>query len=248
MYTAQTPLHHILIIVFVVLGIIIGCFIMAVIYQQLQVKRLYRSKIEAEITTLENERKRIAADIHDELGPLLSAAKLKFNQVEDISPGDQQLINQGNSYIDEIISKMREIAKNLMPAVLLFKGPIVAIKEFIEHIVPGNNLAITFEAGQIPELSDFQSLHLFRIIQEIIHNTVKHAGATQLKIVLYTYKNQLVISTVDNGKGFNFKTISKQANGLGIYNIQSRIDMLNGQLQVKSKAGRGTSFYIAIPV
>lgn len=248
MYTTQTPLHLIVAIVFVVVGIIIFCFLVAVIYQQRQVKRLHHSKIEAEITTLENERKRIAADIHDELGPLLSAAKLKFNQVEEISLADQQLITQGNGYIDEIISRMREIAKDLMPAVLLFKGPVVAIKEFIEHVVPGNNLAITFEAGQVPELSDFQSLHIYRIVQEIIHNTVKHAGATQLKIVLYTNKNQLVISTADNGKGFNFKTISKQANGLGMYNIQSRIDMLNGKLQVKSKAGRGTSFYITIPV
>jgi|KBSMisStandDraft_5_1062788.scaffolds.fasta_scaffold620857_1 signal transduction histidine kinase len=248
MYTTQAPLYFILLIVFIVIGIKVFYFIIAVIGQQRYVKRLRKSKDETEITTLENERKRLAADIHDELGPLLSAAKLKYSEVEVFSTDDTKLLNQGHLLVDEIVSKMRHIAKDLMPTVLFYKGLVFAIREFINHIAAHNNLKIDFSPGQMDELTEFQALHVYRILQEIIHNTLKHADAAHLKIVMYTIDKKLIISTVDDGRGFNYKTMVRQGGGLGLYNVQSRTDILNGELQVKSKIGTGTNFCITIPL
>lgn len=248
MYTTQAPLYLILAIVFVTIGIIIICFVIAILSQRRNVERLRKSKEEAEITTLENERKRMAADIHDELGPLLSAAKSKYSEVECFSLDDEKLLKRGHQIIDEIVLKMRRIAKNLMPTVLIYKGPIEAIKEFIELLDAGSNLKIEFEPGTVPTLSQLQSVNVFRIVQEIINNTLKHAGAANLKIAMYTDRNKLVISTVDDGRGFNHKIMIREGGGLGLSNMQSRADMLKGEVRVRSKIGQGTNYCITIPL
>ncbi len=248
MYTTQASLSVISVIVFVLIGLIIIAFIIAVFRYQHFVIRLRRAKIEAEITTLENERRRIAADIHDELGPLLSAAKLKYSEAEVSGKDDQQLIEEGHRFLDETVTKMRMIATDLMPTSLLYKGLMVAIKEFIDQIAAPGNLAIIFESSAAPLLSDTQTLHIYRILKEIIHNTLKHANASSLKIVMLMKGSDLIISTIDNGKGFNYKSMIKKGTGQGLYNVQSRTDILKGYVQVRSSVGKGTKFYISIPV
>ena len=248
MDTTQTPIPFIVAIVFIIFGIIILAYVIAVIKQHRYVKRLDQLRIEAEINTLETERKRIAADIHDELGPILSAAKLKFSQMENLSEHDLQLLVKGNAYIDETITKMRNIARGLMPTVLLYNGPVVAIREFVNHVATHKLLNIQFEAADLPDLTAYQSLHIYRILQEIIHNTMKHAVAANLSIIVAVSKSKLVINTADDGVGFNYKENSKITSGVGLHNIQSRVHMLNGALNVKSKIGDGTHFYITIPL
>ena len=248
MYTTQASLPFIFLIVFIGILIIMISFIFAIIKHRRFVKKLRQAKIEAEITTLDNERKRIAADIHDELGPLLSAAKLKYSEAEVFSTDDQKFIEEGHRFLDQTVNKLRLIASDLMPTALLYKGPVIAIKEFIEQIVSAANLTILLEAGKLPDLTYSQSLHIYRILKEIIHNTLKHADAKSLKIEMYAVNNQLIINTVDNGKGFNYKSMIKKGCGLGLYNVHSRADILNGDVQVKSKIGMGTKFYISIPL
>ncbi|MEO6230411.1 MAG: ATP-binding protein [Ferruginibacter sp.] len=247
MYTTQAPLTVVFLIVFIVLGLIIGSFIITFIRHQRFVTHLRQSKIEAEITTLENERKRIATDFHDELGPLLSAAKLKYSEAETM-PGQEQIINDGHKLIDDAIKKMRLIATELIPSTLLYKGMAFAVNDFINQVSPRANLKISFVISEQLQLNPFQSLHIYRILMEIMHNTIKHAAASTLKIVLYVEKDMLHITTIDNGKGFNYKSMLKKRTGLGLYSIQSRTDILNGILRIKSKIDKGTSFHISIPL
>lgn len=246
MDTIEASLYFIVKIVFTVLGLLLSGFLLAVLTQQRSVRKLRKVTDEEKITTLENERERIAADIHDELGTLLIAAKLQYSAVEVISEEDKLLLDRGHKLVDECINKIREIAKGLMPSILLYKGSVKAITEMINQLNKTQGLLIDFEPHSIPDLSHKMALHVFRILQEIVHNTIRHANAAHLKIIMYQDRGKLYISTVDDGQGFVHRTMKH--NGLGMYNIHSRADMLNGHVHIQSKPGVGTKYYITIPL
>ena len=117
-----TSLFNTVLIVTIVLGIVIGFFIFSIIRQQRRSMRLYKKSILTEITTLERERSRIAADLHDEVGPILSAVKLKLASLDTMSEEDEEELQRTNQHIDELIKRMREISYDLMPNTLKRKG------------------------------------------------------------------------------------------------------------------------------
>ena len=221
---------------------------MSLIWQQRRNAKLYKSKILAEITTLENERQRVSADLHDELGPLLSAIKFKLSSIEIKNPEDEIQMQESNKYLDDIIIRMREISNDLMPSSLILKGIIIATTEFINKLPPAVGLKINFTHHNMPALHKQQDINLYRIIQEIIHNTIKHANASVLSIQLATENDMIVLSTKDNGKGFDYSYASKENMGLGLRSLLSRTDVLNGKLFVDSKPGEGTTYNIHIPL
>ncbi|HYJ37281.1 MAG TPA: ATP-binding protein [Chitinophagaceae bacterium] len=232
----------------VILGSVILYFFISIIRQQRRNIALHKSKILAEITTLENERKRTAADLHDELGPILSAVKFQINSFELHDKDDQENLEKANKNIDTIISRMRGIANDLMPNTLLRKGLVPAMKASIESINKSNRLEIDFSATDIPDLPETTAINLYRILQEVIHNTIKHAVATQLKIELKKKNNFLIVFAVDNGVGFDYSGKSKEQAGLGLRNLLSRTEILGGSMYVDSKADKGTRFTFEIPL
>ena len=248
MDTKETTVYHTVLIAAAVIGTIISYFIMSIIRQQRKHRLLYKAKIEAEITTLEKERTRVAADLHDELGPTLSAAKFKLSSIEAVTGEDAKMVTEAIHYIDTILQQVRHIANDLMPNTLLRNGPVSAIEEFIGHMTANSTLNISFHQNHIPALPQSQAIHIYRIIQEIIHNTVKHANATQLKIELYKDKNKLIIAAADDGKGFRYNAMRKEKNGLGLGNLRSRTEILSGELHIFSRPGKGTRFTIEIPL
>ena len=139
MDTPEKEYYNSIIIVVIIVGIVLLYFIITAIRYQRRSLRLHKERIQAEIDTLENERKRIAADLHDELGPLLSAVKLQINNLETTDPGDMQVVEKSSQYIDTIITKLREISNDLMPNTLLRKGLKNAIVEFIDNSQEATN-------------------------------------------------------------------------------------------------------------
>ncbi len=133
MHTTETKIYTTILIAAGVLGIILVYFVINIIRQQRKNLIFQKGKIQAEITTLENERRRIASDLHDDLGPLLSAVKLQINSVEVPDEEDRELIERSGMYIDNILSRIREISNNLMPQALSRKGLIIALQEFIDN-------------------------------------------------------------------------------------------------------------------
>ncbi len=115
MYSNETALYRAILITSVIIGSIIIYFIVSVIRQQKRYRILNKKKLEAEINTVESERKRIAADIHDELGAVLSAVKLKIGNIDTVSPADEEMISQSLCHIDDIIKKIKYIANDLTP-------------------------------------------------------------------------------------------------------------------------------------
>jgi len=230
-----------------ILAIIISYFLITIIRHQRRNLHLHKAKILAEITTLENERRRIASDLHDELGPLLSAVKLQITNLETEIPHDVKLIEKSSGHIDDIIQKLREISNNLMPNTLLRKGLKVAIEDSISRVKDVYPLNITLEFPEDVVLSQDKEINLYRVIQEIIHNTIKHAQAKNLRLIFSREKDLIVLRTDDDGIGFNYEQKTKMAGGLGLLNLQSRTEVMGGEFTYSSEKGTGTRYLFEIP-
>lgn len=249
MDTKEKELYSAIIIAVVVLTAILVFFIISIIRQQRRYHIINRQKINAEITTLENERKRIAADLHDEVGPLLSAVKLQINHLE--LPEDKQtadLIQKSSNYIDEVIRKMREISNDLLPNILVRKGLPAAIQDYLGKLSSASNLKIDFQFVADSRIEQTIEVNMYRIVQEIVHNAVKHARAANLVIRLQMKDNQLRLSTEDDGIGFNMNDVANTKNGLGLLNLQSRTEVMNGEFSFESQTGKGTKYLFEIPL
>jgi signal transduction histidine kinase len=248
MHSKEDILYRTILIVTVIIGIIILCFLLSVIWQQRKWRKLNLRKVEIEIDTLENERKRLAADLHDELGAVLSAMKLKLESIDSASPADQLQINQCVHLVHNMVTKIRWLSNALLPETLVRKGLVAAVIDYANLVNADSELQIIFENSGIPSLPPARSVHIFRILQEIIHNTIKHSKASTLKIEFLTEDDKLVVLTADNGRGFDYHSNLQRNKGLGLYNLQNRADMLDGEFHVMSVAESGTRCHIRIPI
>jgi len=248
MHTEEANYYTAVTVAAVVLGIVIIYFIITMIKHQRRNMHLYKAKINAEISTLENERKRIVADLHDELGPLLSAVKLRINQLDTDNKDDQDVIDFANKHLSDIIIKIKEISYNLLPNTLARNGLIHAVEEYIDKLNAAHNLKIRFVYEDNFQLTKEKEINLYRIFQEIIHNTIKHANAKTLNIELKKQGDILLLTVIDDGIGFDYEERSKNGTGLGLLNLQSRAEVLNAHFTVESEKYKGTKYFFEIPL
>jgi signal transduction histidine kinase len=224
-----------------------GFFLVMIIRQQKRTRELYRSKIQAEITTLERERSRIAADLHDELGPILSSVKLRMNCLDLQTDADRREVDRMNQHIDDIISRMRGISNDLMPSVLLRKGLVPAMHEFVSCVQKRDSLQVHLEASRVPDIPSENAVHIYRIFQEVVHNAIKYSDASTLEILLAVRGDRLMLSASDNGAGFDRKAALKKG-GLGLRNLLSRTEMIGGEMYLESIPGKGTAYEFSLPL
>ena len=243
----EASFYTAVLIVCAVLGIIITYFVISIIRQHRRSLQLHKQSIHMEITTLEKERARMAADLHDEVGPILSAVKLRLNSLDIHNEADAQEVETTNGQIDQLLKRMREISFDLMPTSLIRKGLPAALNEFIEYCNKSADLNIRFQYEDV-QLSQQQAINLYRIIQEIIHNTMKHSKASEIIIELRKEKNMIILATKDNGVGFNYDNKSKEASGQGLRNLLSRTEMIGGKMFFESGKGKGTTYIFDIPI
>ena len=244
----ESSLYTSILITAVVLGSILIYFFISIIRQQRRNVQMHKKYILGEITQIEKERARIAADLHDELGPLLSAVKMKINSFDLSDREDKIQIEKTNDHIDDVLKRIREISFDLMPNSLLRKGLSPAVKEFVDYL--NNNTKIKFYCAfeNDLKLSEQNSVNLYRIIQEIIHNTIKHSGATELHIELKIIKNNIHVAIADNGVGFDYEAESKDAIGFGLRSLLRRTEIMGGQMFLESKKDLGTTYTFEIPM
>ncbi|HVG14887.1 MAG TPA: ATP-binding protein [Chitinophagaceae bacterium] len=237
-----------ILIVALLVGIIIIFFIASIVRQHKRNLMLYRKIVLAEITAMEKERTRIAADLHDELGPILSGIKLKINSFDLADVDDKHEVEKTNQHIDVLIQRMREISYDLIPNSLIRKGLVQALTEFTKFINETRQLEITFQADGPICISEHKAIHIYRIIQEIVHNTIKHSGANCLHIHLKQAAENLELSTRDNGVGFDHPTATKGEGGIGLRNIASRSEIIGGEMSIETKKDQGTKYDFKIPI
>jgi two-component system NarL family sensor kinase len=236
------------IIAALVIGSIIGYFVYSLITYHRRMLLLQRRYATAEVTVLEKDRERIATDIHDEIAPMLVAVKMRVNSFDLDNESDCHQLEKTNTIIDEISKKLRAVSYDLMPSSLKMKGITTALDEFIGHLSGKNSLQIRFvPPGRPLHLSDQQTIHLYRITQELVHNAVKHANATELIIILKAENERVFLAIEDNGRGFDYEHEINQSTGLGLKSLLNRISLLHGKHTFDSQPGKGTSVLIEIP-
>jgi signal transduction histidine kinase len=248
MDTHETKIYIALLIVAVFLGIFLLFFIITILRHQRRNQELHKEKINAEINTMEKERTRIASDLHDDLGPMLSAVKLLINNLELITDEDKETLGRANDYIDGVLLQLRTISNNLVPQALSRKGLVVAVDEFISELNEKRPMHIDFKYSDNLSIPSSKGIHLWRIIHEVIHNADKHAKASLMKIQLEEKNEKLILSLHDNGCGFNSKDLTTVQKGLGLKNIISRVETLKGIIYIDSTPQRGTDYSIEIPM
>lgn len=199
--------------------------------------------INAMLEGQETERKRIAEDLHDRLGSKLAAVKLHFESIEELSKNS----NTGGKLsvlIDEAVSDVRAIAHNMLSGVLDKFGLVAALNDLTETINLSGKLEVRFISHGIDDrLPGELELNLYRIIQELLANVLKHSKANEVDIQLNKFNDELVVTVEDNGVGFE---IDKHKKGVGLKNISSRVNKIGGMLNIDSVPGRGTSVTIEI--
>ena len=216
----------------------------SVIAQQ-QIRQLELKSLQAMIEGQEGERSRIARDLHDGLGIQLSRIKLFVEAHQEQLP--KSVKEPLNQFLDEACTETRLISNNLRPYALSTFGLIPALEDLIQKLNLVNETKLVLEHyGEIPALVDEASVMLYRVVQELLNNALKHAHANTITIQIMANDESLLVSVDDDGQGGDFP--DERSKGNGIANIKSRIAYLGGQVMWQSAAGKGTSVMISLPM
>jgi two-component system, NarL family, sensor kinase len=210
------------------------------------------SATEAVLKGEEQERTRLAKDLHDGLGGMLSGIKYSFNSMKGnlvMTPDNAQAFERSMDMLDSSIKEMRRVAHNMMPEALVKFGLDTALKDFCNDIEKSGALQIAYQSIGLENvvIDQTASITIYRIVQELINNTMKHAVAKNAVVQVTKIDKQLSITVEDDGKGFD-KAILKQQAGMGWSNITNRVDFLKGKIDVDSQSGKGTSVHIEIEI
>jgi signal transduction histidine kinase len=222
--------------------------------QQQRINELEKEKqleaAEAVVKGEEQERIRLAKDLHDGLGGMLSGIKYSFTTMKGnliMTPENQQAFERSMDMLDSSIREMRRVAHNMMPEALVRFGLDTALNDFCNDINQSGALKINYQSIGMEWVSIDQTtaITLYRIVQELINNTMKHAKATTAIVQLTKSGGQLSVTVEDDGKGFDINLL-KTNKGIGWTNIQNRVEFLKGKLDIRSKDGEGTSVQIEL--
>lgn len=196
----------------------------------------------------EEERKRIAKELHDGLGVLLSVTKMQFSAIKDASPENRPLIEKATKFLEQASGDVRKISHNMMPGLLAKLGLYEALEDLFERINDTEGIHATCDIrGAKERLAENKEIMLYRIIQEMVNNTIKHARAKNIELNFIILSNRLDIRFSDDGTGFKLGE-SGEPESIGLQSIWSRVKFLDGTISIESSAGKGTVYTIQIPV
>ncbi len=200
--------------------------------------------LKAAVQGEDNERGRIARELHDGIGGMLSSAIMRFSTLHH----DNEVISRAASYreamniLEQMGDEIRKTAHNLMPDVLLKQNLQDAVQHYVDTVQEGSDLHIDYQSyGSFDDLNEEFKLNIYRIIQELLKNITRHACATYALVQLIRTENMLTVTVEDNGVGFNKDEVK---NGIGLHNLQTRVSSLDGHFTLESEAGRGTTVFI----
>ena len=214
-------------------------------------QQLERLRAQAVLDAEEAERRRIGADLHDGVGQLLTAAKLNLEALAETLPAPQpEVLANALSLVDDSFREVRGISHNLLPNALLKRGLVQAVREFLAKVSPSARLKVNLEVVGLddgPRLLPAVESVLFRVIQELVQNILKHAQATEVTLQLVRHPQELTILVEDNGVGFDPAMLPPDA-GIGLKNVESRVAYLSGRANFDSSPGRGTTVTLEVPL
>lgn len=205
------------------------------------------SLLSAMLEGQEKERTRLARDLHDGLGGLLSGIKLELSTVtpSQTTVHRQTLIQNSLQRLDGAMDELRRIARSMMPEILIKYGLGEATVEYCRGLKKNgaNNIVCQVFNFQVADMEHTRQVVLYRIMQELVNNAIKHAGGTQILVLLQQTDNTLFLTVEDDGKGFDAAAGNK-LKGAGLANIEARVEFLGGKIDIQSEPGTGTAITI----
>lgn len=245
-------------IVFLILAVFVISFM--VFFQKKQLKNIeekaalktaydqeiFKSQIEVQNQTLQH----IGQELHDNIGQLLSVAKINLNILEESDSEELDFIKQTNEIITQSISDLRALTKSL-------DGDFVkdfGLEESISHELQRIRKTRRFQTeisvlGDKRKLGYEREIVLFRIVQEVLNNALKHSKAKNLTIVLHYFPQSFTLNINDNGKGFDLESINQKSisqAGAGLRNMQRRMELIGGSCKISSEIGKGTEVLLTV--
>ncbi len=217
-------------------------------------RRQQQERAAAVIEAEERERRRIGADLHDSVGQLLAAAKLNLSglqhELQLREPAQEVLLTNALDTLDESLREVRALSHQLVPNALLRRGLVAAVREFVEKLGGAGQLRIELETmGLDQRLPLVVENVVYRSIQEIVANVVKHARASQVMVQLLGQPTDLTVLIEDNGIGFDVaEALARPDAGIGLRNLFSRVEYLGGRIDIDARPGRGTIVTLEIPL
>jgi two-component system NarL family sensor kinase len=206
---------------------------------------------QARIDGQDKERKRIAKDLHDGLGSLLSMVKVYYKSIEDEietnNISSKKQYQKANELLDKACDEVRKISQEIHSGILAKFGLIAALEDLVATVNDSKQLRVEFNTHSIDDrLNNVIETNVFRIIQELMNNILKHASASEVNIQLL--QNDAILNVVieDNGRGFKYD--SRNSEGMGLRNIKSRVDKLSGDIYFDSILGNGTTITLNLPL
>ena len=217
--------------------------------QVLELEQEQAETLKKLITVQDNERKRIAGDLHDNIGPLLAALKINFRRIINIKERSQLngLAAKTELIIDDSIAEIHNVTLNLMPKGLSSNGLINTLQEYFESIQQLYDKTIIFNHQVESILNPDLQINLYRIICELALNSARHSNACNITIGINADGKRVVLGISDDGKGFQLKP-DENKKSLGLQNAESRVHYLKGKFNIKSETGKGTQIEIEIPL
>lgn len=215
-------------------------------------KDIERKIAAAIIATEEKERKRFAADLHDDVAPLLSTIKLyidllKKGNFNKISP--EEILQSIDELIEKAIISTREISNNIMPSILEDFGLAAAVNDFCTYINNTRSVSIKLDCSQYQLTGKrIEETVLFQSIKELVHNTLKHSNAKNIDIFLEANEDNINLYYKDDGTGFDVDEKTKNPGGMGLNNIINKVKTINGLTMIKSEPGEGMTMLITLKI
>lgn len=215
--------------------------------EKVSIKLNHQQKIlQTTINVQERERKRIAQDLHDDISSKLNVVSLTTHVLLDdntLNNSQKEALNHILEITTNTLESSRKIAHDLMPPVLDKFGLKVALEELFDEFIKSKKIIIDYNIDKLTNINQTNELHVFRIIQELINNSIKHGNASKVSVLLNQTDTGFTIFYSDNGSGFDLKTINKKI-GIGLQNIKSRVAILNGTFTIESTSKKGSVFKI----
>ncbi|HEX2934069.1 MAG TPA: PAS domain S-box protein [Bacteroidales bacterium] len=213
-------------------------------------KQHEKELLQSVINTEERERLNFSQELHDGLGPLLSAAKMYVEWLAepDAKANSATIIPDIKKLLEESTRTVKDISFKLSPHILKNYGLYESLKAYTEKVEKTGKTRITLKSTNISRFDELAETVIYRVICECINNTLKHAKALNIFIDVQFDDNQLCIIYSDDGKGFDVETTLKECKGVGLLNMQSRLKSINGLFTIHSSPGKGTNVIIKVPI
>jgi len=226
--------------------------------QQLQQQTIGQLEKDKQLMTVnamlrgqEEERSRLAKDLHDGLGGMLSGVKYSLSNIREnliVTPDNIAVYERSLDMIDSSIRELRRVAHNMMPEMLMRFGLDEALRDYCQSVTSTRLLTVKYQSFGFGSRLDSQAeIIVYRIVQELLNNILKHAGATEVLVQLVREDSRLNVLVEDNGRGFDTSVLENNK-GAGWTNIRSRVEYLKGKIDVHSEAGKGTSVTIEFTI